>query len=470
MKDSASSNSLIYCGCLCAFLTSLDFNIVNVALPTMTSEYSTDISIVSWVTVVYLLTLAAFSPIAGKLCDRVGFGKILTIGLLVFGLSSLACGLAPSIYVLIAARGLQGLGGAILFVMGPALFGRFLSPEERGKAIAWIAVTQSLGMCLGPSLGGLITQYLNWSWIFYINLPLCLLAGYWTKSIISEETAKQIPGSESKPFDLLGAVLIFISMGVLLFVLSTGQQWGWLSLKTGLLLAVAGISFAGFIYQELRVDEPIIKLDHFRNRFFVLTNLGLFFVILITSGAGFLLPFNLENIQQLSPGTVGIILMSYPVMLALISSSVPWLKKHFSVFAIVGCGALLIMISMLLYAAFNPNTTIWVICAVNACRGIGFGLFYAPTMNLIVGKAKGTQHGMLSAILSMTMSLGALSGIRVFQSVYAALNNHYPTTPNTPFQLTFQVGAALGMLVVGIIIAAHFKYNKRAEQTLSDPR
>jgi EmrB/QacA subfamily drug resistance transporter len=462
IKDSASSNRLIYCGCLCAFLTSLDFNIVNVALPTMTSEYSTDISIVSWVTVVYLLTLAAFSPIAGKLCDKVGFGKILTIGLLVFGLSSLACGLAPNIYVLIAARAMQGLGGAVLFVMGPALFGRFLSSEERGKAIAWLAVTQSLGMCLGPSLGGLITQYLNWSWIFYINLPLCLLAGYWAKSIISQKTEQQITKAESVAFDGIGAVLIFISMSLLLFVLTTGQKWGWLSFKTGVLMAVSGISFAGFIYQELKVAEPIIKLDHFRNRFFALTNLGLFFIILITSGAGFLLPFNLENIQQLSPGTVGIILMSYPVMLALISSSVPRLKKHFSIFTIVGCGALLIMISMLLYASFNSNTTIWIICAVNACRGVGFGLFYAPTMNLIVGKAKGKQHGMLSAILSMTMSLGALTGIRVFQSVYAALKNHYPTTPNTPFQLTFYVGAILGMAVLGIVIAAHFKYKRAA--------
>ncbi|MCK5809180.1 MFS transporter [bacterium] len=460
MKDSTFSTRLIYLGCLSAFLTSLDFNIVNVALPTITDQYSTTISVVSWVTVAYLLTLAAFSPIAGKLSDRVGFGKILTIGLLLFGFSSLACGLAPNIYILIIARGFQGLGGAILFVMGPALFGTFLAPEKRGKAIAWLAITQSLGMCIGPSIGGLITQYLHWSWIFYINLPLCLLAGYLAKSLLSKERNKPIEKTEKKAFDGAGAILIFISMGTILFMLSMVHQWGWKSSNTLLLLFISTVSFTGFIYQEKRTAEPIIRLDYFKNRSFAFTNIALFLIIIITSGVGFILPFNLEEIQELAPGTVGIVLMSYPIMLALTSSLLPRLQKYFSVTVIVGAGALIIMISMVSYALLHgfhdQNSAIALVLLINAGRGVGFGLFYAPTMNLIVGKAKGKEHGMLSAILSMTMSLGALSGIRLFQSVYDTLNSHYSSVQNRPYQLTFLMGALLSFFVIILVLSTHF--------------
>lgn len=460
MTDSAilqaASRRITYCGCLCAFLTSLDFNIVNVALPSIRSEFSTDITAASYVIAIYLLTLVAFSPVAGKLCDRFGFGKLLAAGLFIFGSSSLVCGLAPGINTLIIARAVQGVGGAVLFVMGPGLFGRFLEEGQRAKALVFLAASQSTGMCLGPSAGGIITEFAGWEWIFFINVPLTVLAAYWVKDLIAGKGAGGAVPAANKYFDLTGAFLIFAGTGALIYALSFIDGNIVFSWRLLCMLLVALLFFAAFVRQESRSSVPLINLSYFRSAFFSFVCCGLFLVVTVISGSGLIFPFFLADIQRLAPDKIGLIYMLFPVMLGVASIFVIRLNKYLGIFQIIFTGALVLACSMVLYAMLGAESPMWLVCMANVLRGIGYGFFYAPMMNLIVGNASAREHGMVSAILSMTMTVGALLGIRIFEALFSVLQDNVECRI-VPYQLTFAAGVPLVLAAGGIVIAAYLK-------------
>lgn len=460
MTDSAilqaASRRITYCGCLCAFLTSLDFNIVNVALPSIRSEFSTDITTASYVIAIYLFTLVAFSPVAGKLCDRFGFGRLLTAGLFIFGLSSLFCGLASGINTLIIARAVQGIGGAVLFVMGPGLFGRFLEDGQRAKAFVFLAASQSTGMCLGPSAGGIITEFAGWEWIFFINVPLTALALYWARDLIFKKREDCGAHVGNTYFDFPGAVFIFAGMGAFIYALSFIDGRIVFSWRLPGMLLLTLLFFIAFVRQESRSRVPLINLSYFRKAFFSFVCCGLFLVVTVISGSGLIFPFYLADIQRLAPDKIGLIYMLFPVMLGFASILVIRLNRFMGIFLIIFTGALVLAGSMVLYALLGAESPIWLVCLSNILRGIGYGLFYAPMMNMIIGNASAQEHGMVSAILSVTMTVGALLGIRIFEVVFSVLQDNLECRI-LPYQLTFAAGVPLLMAAGGIVIAAYFK-------------
>jgi len=445
------SNRLILFGCLCAFLVSLDFNIVNVALPTISSQFHIDLNMVSWVAVIYLMMIASLVPFAGNLCDLIGFRRVYPFGLLLFGVSSLVCGLSPNIYVLIAARAVQGIGASVL-TLTPALFAARFRADQCARALSFLAISQSLGMCIGPSLGGVITQFLRWEWVFYINIPFCLVALYWSRNALKPAAAPAKEKEGRKSFDFAGGLLGFISLSSLLYALSSGQKTGWTSGTVLALLGISVVSGIAFFIRERQASCPVIRLSLFAHPPFAVATVCLLLVLAVVSGTAFLLPFNLENIVKMSPGMVGMVILGYPVVMALTAYQVPRLKKRIGVQLLLLIGTIALFISMLLYASITPRTPAWLVVLYNGCRGLGFGLFYPLVMHRIVAGGNKQERGMASAILYLVMSIGALAGVRLFQTTQTLFSQHGEYTQIISYQYTYYVGAAIMVIVFAFIL------------------
>jgi MFS family permease len=221
---------IVLCSAFILLIVKLDAFVVNVSLPTIAHAFSLNAAQTSMIIVVYLLMLTNTMLIFGKLEDRLGIRKILIAGYIIFTLGSLFSGLAPSILTLILARGLQGIGGAMLLICGFSAVNKFLPKEIEGWGLGIVTTAAALGIATGAPLGGYITHYFNWRWIFFVNVPLGVLgllvsAGTLPKETISKSTASQ-------PFDYLGAILSFTGLSILTYVLSNGGQWGWGSMPT----------------------------------------------------------------------------------------------------------------------------------------------------------------------------------------------------------------------------------------------
>jgi MFS family permease len=213
---------------LAIFMTSLDGTIVNIALPTISTIFDLPSTTVSWVATAYLLVLTGCVLIFGKVGDRIGFKIVFLTGFAVFTAGSFFCGFFPEFFnsfgTLIGSRVLQAIGGAMIAAIAPALVVAFLPMKMRGKAMGIITTFAAFGTAVGPVLGGVLTQYLSWNWIFYINVPVgvvaILLGSY---AIPADRTAAGTPS----PFDLLGAILVFVGLGSLIYAVSEGSRLGW---------------------------------------------------------------------------------------------------------------------------------------------------------------------------------------------------------------------------------------------------
>src|SRR5947209_12788932 len=210
-----------------SFMTTLDGSIVNIGLPSIARTFHVGISgATEWIIIGYLVVIAALLLTFGRLADIIGRKPIFLMGLIVFILGSALSGLAPSLLLLILARLFQGIGGALIFSVNVAMITSTFSTHERGLALGLNAVVVSLGVATGPTIGGFITQYLTWRWIFYVNVPICLLLLLASLHFYREQHLQR---EQQERFDPLGAIVLAIGLAGLTLGLSFGQEWGWLS-------------------------------------------------------------------------------------------------------------------------------------------------------------------------------------------------------------------------------------------------
>ena len=276
---------------LAMFMSALDGTIVNIALPTISESFHISSSVVSWVATAYLLVMAGCVLIFGKISDMIGFKKIFLVGFTIFTLGSLTCGLLPdllnSFYSLVGSRIFQAIGGAMLAAIAPAMITAYIPMEQKGKAMGIIMTMAALGTAIGPTIGGILTQYLSWHWIFFINVPVGIFAVILGAKVIPVSGT----GTKIVNFDTLGGVLIFTGLASLLFAFSEGHTLGWTSPIIISFLVLALITLGGFILHELKTEDPILELHLFRSKNFLILNLILILIYFSFSGINYLLPF-----------------------------------------------------------------------------------------------------------------------------------------------------------------------------------
>ncbi len=402
-----------------SFITTLDGSIVNIGLPLIARTFHVGVSgAIEWVIIGYLVIIAAVLLTFGRLADMVGRRPIFLTGLVVFVLGSALCGMAPSLGLLILARLFQGLGGALIFSVNVAMITSAFYNRERGLALGLNAVVVSLGVALGPTIGGIIIQYLSWRWIFYVNVPICLLVlaiGY----IVYQE--RRPAWGERGRFDPWGATLLAIGFAALTLGLSFGEEWGWASPGTLSAFGVSLVMLVVAVSVERRVEHPILDLHLITNRTFAMANISFMLCMMALFAPGFILPFYFEQLRGFSTIHTGLMLTPLPLSLAVaapLSGSLAdrvgsrWLSPIGLAIACLG----LIFLSQL-SAQSSTCDVIWRL----ALTGFGQGLFQSPNTRTMMGAAPRDAQGEASGLLATGRVIGQSTSVALTGSVFTAL-------------------------------------------------
>jgi EmrB/QacA subfamily drug resistance transporter len=400
--------------CTGTFMLLVDVTIVNVALPDMATDLGTSFSQLQWVVDVYALALAALVLGAGSLADLFGRRRLYLIGLVLFALASLASGLAPDAGFLIAARGLQGIGGAIMFATTIALINTSYEGRDRGTAFGIWGAVVGASAALGPILGGALTE-LSWRWIFFVNLPVCVLAVLLTLSAVQEARQPDAP----RP-DVPGIVLFTLGAGGVVFGLVRAAADGWGRFEAWGPIAGGLLVLAVWVLVELRQQAPMLDVRLFRSRSFS----GIMLGALLLNGAAFTeliyMSLWLQSIGGLSPLQAGCVFIPLSALSFGVAAAAGRVLQTRPPRFVLGGGLLLIGIGALLMALVQADSTWRVLVAGLAVLGAGVGMANPTLASAALAAVPRERSGMASGAVNTARQLGFALGVAVLGSVFTA--------------------------------------------------
>jgi EmrB/QacA subfamily drug resistance transporter len=397
-------------------LATIDGSIVNVALPTLTRSLNTDFPTVQWVVLAYLLTLATLLLSMGRLADILGKRSIYATGFVVFTAASALCGLAPTVGWLVGGRIVQAIGAAMILALGPAIVTETFPPTERGRALGITGTMVSLGIILGPTVGGLLIENLGWRSIFYVNLPVGILG-----TLLALRFVPATRPAGGQKFDFGGALTLFASLFALLLGLSLGQRWGFGDPKVVGMLVFSVIMFAWFVFIERRVAQPMIDLRLFRNRLFSVNLLTGFFVFISMAGTSLLMPFYLEGTLGHDTQQVGLMMAVVPLAMGAVAPFAGSLSDRIGTRPMTVAGLSVLLGGFLAISTLGLTTTAAGYILRFLPVGLGMGIFQSPNNSAIMGAAPRDRLGIVSGMLALTRTVGQTTGIALVGAAWASL-------------------------------------------------
>lgn len=384
------------------FLSTLDTGIINVTLPTLVNSFDSSITVMTWSITMYTLALVGTIIIFGRLGDKYGRLKIYASGLIVFLIASILCGLSTSPGQLIAFRTFQGFGAAMIQGTATAIITVNIPKERQGSAFGTLGVLLGLGPVLGPSVGGFLISLGSWRWIFWINVPI-VLAGLIGCTIL----VKKVKESRSAiQMDLPGSLLLTFSVLALLQGLSMSSTAGIISIKTIGPIVLFTILFAIFIFWEKRVEQPIVDLRLFLRCTFTAPLLGIF-VLGGTTSLGFIIPpYFLDHVSQLDPWQAGLVNLSAPLGLVVMSKVSGRLMEKAGTTRLMIIGLIMMAIAYGILGTMQSDwSAIW-IAILLLVYGFGAGFFVPPNTSAIMGAVSRDIQGTIGAVQRMVQNLG----------------------------------------------------------------
>ncbi len=397
------------------FMDILDTTIVNVALPSIQRDFGSELSTTEWLVTGYLLSLAVFIPASGWLGDRYGTKRIFVLALSIFTAASVLCALSPTIEWLIAFRVLQGVGGGMLTPVGTAMLFRVYPPAERARASSILASVTVLAPALGPVLGGFLTEYASWHWIFVVNLPIGLVGIWFTMKYVPEHTEPN-----SGRFDIPGVVLSGAGLALILYALSQGPLHGWTSTVVLASAALGSLSLALLVVVELHTPKPMLDLRLLVARSFRTPNVVSFFATAALIGLLFLLPQFLQGPRGLSPFQSG--LTTFPQAFGVIIMARIVGAKLYPIFgprrlAMFGLGMNALITSMFLFV--DLDTSQWIIRTIMFTRGLSIGFVFIPIQTAAFAQVTTQQTGRASSLFQAQRQIGSAFGVAILATVLA---------------------------------------------------
>lgn len=430
MNDDATiKRSALLIATLSAFLTPFMVSSVNIALPAIGKEFQMSAVSMSWVPTAYLLSAAMFLVPFGRLADIYGRKRIFAYGMWIFTASSLLLAFSPSASMLIAFRVLQGFGSAMIFGTGMAILTSVFPAAERGRVLGINVAAVYLGLSLGPSFGGLLTQQFGWRSIFLASVPLGIAVIYLVTAKLKAEWAE----AWDEKFDLTGSIIYSVALVVLMYGLSL------LPARSGIALAIAGIAGAAlFVRWEMKTTSPLLNMNlFFYNAPFAFSNLAALINYSATFAVTFLMSLYLQYIQGLTPQHAGMILVSQPAVMAVFSPFAGRLSDRIEPRVVASIGMGFTAAGLVLFTFLDADTHLGFIITGLLLLGFGFALFSSPNTNAVMSSIEKRFYGVGSATLGTMRLTGQMLSMGIAMVIFALHIGSARITPeNYPLFLT----------------------------------
>jgi EmrB/QacA subfamily drug resistance transporter len=397
-----------------SLMAALDGSVVNMILPILRDAFKSDVAAIEWVVTVYLVVLSGLLLTFGRLGDLRGHKSIYMWGFGVFVVSSALCGAAWSSTALIVFRGLQAIGGAMLASNSPAIITGNFPGEQRGRAFGLVSTMTYLGLTIGPSLGGWLTQAFGWRTVFYINVPVGTLALILSYLFIPQDA----PAEGGQRFDLPGAAAFLAGLTALMLGLNKGADWGWTSPAVLGLLTGALLLLAGFILIESRTPAPMLDLSLFRVPLFSTSTACAVLNYICVYSLIFLMPFYLIQGRGLNPAEAGILLTAQPVLMAITAPISGIFSDRFGsrLPGMIGMGVL--AGGLFLLSRIGPDTGLWMVALFLAVAGAGTGTFISPNTSALMGSAPRSRQGIASGVMATARNFGMVLGVGLAGAIF----------------------------------------------------
>jgi EmrB/QacA subfamily drug resistance transporter len=448
------------------FMIMLDNTVVNVALPSIQRDLGTDLSELQWIVTGYALSFAALMLTGGKLADLLGRRLIFVFGLAVFTLASLACGLAGSADVLIGARVVQGAGAALMNPATLSIISATFPAERRGAAIGIWAGVSALALAIGPLVGGLLTQHIHWGWIFFVNLPVGVLAI--AASFVFIDESKDT--SEVQKLDLPGLVTSGVGLFALTYGLIEANTYGWTSGRILGAFVVAAVALTGFVLLEQHQRVPMLDLSLFRSGTFAGANLVVLLVALAMFGVFFFVSLYMQNILGFSAVQAGAAFLPMTVLIILIAPFAGRTTDRIGSRWLMTAGMILVGVQLLYLSRLGLGATFWNLLPGLMIGGVGMALTMTPSAAAAVRGVPVDKSGVGSAVLNAFRQVGGSLGIALIGAIvaYKAGGRRTPEAFIDGFS-TALVVAALIAFVGAVVAAALVRPHERPQRAEAVP-
>jgi EmrB/QacA subfamily drug resistance transporter len=443
----------LYVLCMGTLMIVLDSTIVTVALPSIRSSLGFSETSLAWVMNAYLLTFGGFLLLGGRLGDFFGHRKVFLVGLAVFTLASLACGVAESQWVLIASRAVQGIGGAVVDSVALSLIMTlFAEPNDRAKAMGVFGTVCAAGGSVGVLLGGVLTSGFDWHWVFLVNIPMGLLT-----AVLIMRLLPALPPTDKQKLDIAGAILVTASLMLAVYAIVGGSAAGWASAETLGLLAGAVFLMLLFLWTENRLAAPLVPLAMFRLR-----NLATANVMGVLWAAGmfawfFLSALYLQLVLGYDPMQVGLAFLPSNIIMAALSIGISAkLVTRFGIKRplIAGLAAATLGLLLLARAPVHGDFVIDVLPSM-ILLGIGAGIAFNPILLAAMNDAKPNEAGLASGLVNTSFMMGGALGLAILVSIAAARTSgmlaegtEQIEALNSGYQAAFFVGSLFTLVAV----------------------
>ena len=449
-----------------SFMGALDATIVNISLPTISEYFHCDVATVSWVAMAYLLILSSTLITFGRVADIRGYKKIYLTGFAIFSIGSLLCGLSSTIYLLIGFRVLQGIGAAMLQAIGGAMIVRYLPEKIRGTAFGVLTTSAAVGLAVGTPLGGFVSEFYGWHWIFLMNVPVGIIAIALGISVLPRDTGEFGKGQ----FDMSGACLLLVALVSLIFFLNMGNNVGWLSWRILISIIVSLAAWAGFIINEKRTQSPLIDLSLFRDRNFTMAVTVTLLILLVGQGSWYAFPFYLELEKGVATNIAGLILLVPAIFMMVLGPIAGLVSDRIGSRPICILGSAVLIAAFLLFALMGAKTGLHYIVIALALEGVGIGLIMPANLSRIMGMSAKGDEGVINSLVAAARNVGAVMGIAFFTLIFlsviaskgispAGITAHSlaPKAFALGFHAIFLFGAGLGGVLLALNLALREK-------------
>jgi EmrB/QacA subfamily drug resistance transporter len=449
---------------LCMLMSSLGTSIANVGLPTLVQVFNAPFQQVQWVVLAYLLAITTLIVSVGQLGDIIGRRRLMLAGISLFALASVLCAIAPSLWLLIAARSLQGLGAAIMMVLAMALVGQAVPKTKTGSAMGLLGAMSAVGTALGPTLGGVLITGLGWSALFLINIPPGILAFLLAYHHLPDDSKEH--KTDQGGFDAMGTLLLCLTLAA--YALSMTMGYGSFGLLNFTLLLAALVGFSLFLGVESRAAAPLIRLGMFRN---LTLTAGFAMSLLVTTVVMTTLvigPFYLTAALALDAARVGLVMSSGPIVAALTGAPAGrlvdrWGTPWVIILGLIGMLAGSVMLPMLPTALGIAGY----IAPLVLITG-GYALFQAANNTAVMTNVLPAERGVISGMLNLSRNLGLITGASLMGAIFALgagtpqILAPRPDSVVTGMRLTFSVAASLIVVALAIAVVSQARSRRAA--------